>query len=200
MKLLRTLVSSVLFVSTLYGDSEIVERLDLERFLTDPTALAKLVIEYEPGDSTTVFVYGNGRLVKQARPLISDALVPTCSGKISQEEVKDLIRSFISHQFFDLPTRSYAYMTVNDDSDDFWKALKLHSITIDDGKTRASRQFAEGIYEGRKEPIPMDFTAIEDALRSIEHEATEGKPCRLSPGIKLPPAHWPQPVRSAVPS
>jgi hypothetical protein len=196
---LRAIAFSVLLLKAAGNGAAWAERLDLERLLTDPKALAKLVIEYEPGDTTSLFIYGTGAVVKQARPLASDALVPTCNGRVGQNEVKELVGTFIRDHFFDLPIRSYFYMTASDE-DDFWKALKIHSITIDDGETRAARQFAEGVYQSRKEPIPRDFATIEEVLRRIEQQVTEGKPCHVSPGIKRPPLPSPQPAPASLPS
>jgi hypothetical protein len=171
-----------------------------ERLLSDPKTLSTLVIEYEPGDTTSLFVYGTGIVVKQAHPSPSPGLLPTCTGTVDQDELKQLIRTFITHHFFDLPVRSYLYVTASDDMDDFWRALKLHSITLDDNETRASRQFAEGMYQDRKEPIPQVFSKIEEVLQRIEREATQGKPCHMEPAVKLPPLRSSQPVPSSFPS
>ena len=76
-------------------------------------------------------------------------------------------------------------MTASDDEVDCWNAVQLHEIFIDDGKDHASRQFAAGVYQDRKESIPPEFAAIELILQRIG-KAAEGKPCRMAPGIKLP--------------
>ena len=79
-----------------------------------------------------------------------------------------MVRALINRHFFDLPSRSYVYRTISSDEYEFWKAVKLHSITIDDGKTRASRQFADGIYYDRKQILPPDFIAVEEILHRIK--------------------------------
>jgi hypothetical protein len=198
MKPLRVITSFFLLLSAASNGSEFRERLDLERLLTDPGALPQLVIEYEPGNDTVLFIYGTGAVVKQAYPpLRPNALVPTCTGKVSQDEVRELVRVLMRRHFFDLEIRSYFYATVSDDLKDFWKMLQLHSITIDDGKTRASRGFASGVYQDRKEIVPADFAVIEEVLRHIG-SVTEGKPCHVSPVIKLPAP--PEPKPSSLPS
>ncbi|MBV8049596.1 MAG: hypothetical protein JOZ80_00325, partial [Acidobacteriaceae bacterium] len=131
---------SILLVVTVSSASDLVARIDLKRMLNDLTALNKLVIEYRPTDKSALFVYGTGKVVTQAhRPIGSNELVPTCVGKVDQAEVKGLIQEIISHHFFDLPLNEYYFMTAADEGDDFWRELKLHSITIDDGNSRASR-------------------------------------------------------------
>lgn len=168
--------------------SEWAQKIDLQPLLSDPAALEKLVIEYRPDMQTFLFVYGTGRVVKQAHSIRApNALVPTCTGKIGQDEVRELVREFIVHRFFDLPIRSFVFARASDDFDDFLKELKQHSIVIDDGSHRAQRDFAEGIYNGKKEFIPLDFSAIEEVLRRIEKSALGNKPCTISPGIQLPP-------------
>jgi hypothetical protein len=152
---LKETVFSILLVAIAVPGSELANSLDLERLLGDSAAFGRLVIEYEPGDDTVLLVYGAGRVVKQPRPRFSsNNIVPTCTGRVDQDEIREVVRALINRHFFDLPSRSYVYRTVSNDDDEFWKALKLHSITIDDGKTRASRQFADGIYYDRKQTLP----------------------------------------------
>jgi len=182
--LLRIALSIVVTASRV---SELVERLDLERMLKDSDALNKLVIEYRPTNNSFLFVYGSGRVVTQAHPQIgSSELVPTCVGKIDQVEVRGLVQEMVEHRFFDLPVNEYYYTTASDEWDDFWRALKLHSITIDDGHSRASRQFADGVYGDKKQSIPADFAAIEEVLVRIQQSAIGSKPCHIAPGISLP--------------
>jgi hypothetical protein len=183
----RRITVSILFAVTALSASELVERLDLKKVLNDSAALDKLVIEYRPTDTSVLFVYGTGRVVTQAHPQIgSSELVPTCVGKIGQAEVRGLVQEMINHRFFDLPLNEYYFMTASDEGDDFWRALKLHSITIDDGHSRASRQFADGIYQDKKQTIPADFAAIEEILVRMGKSAVTDKPCHVAPGISLP--------------
>jgi hypothetical protein len=183
----RKIALSILFVVTAMTASDLAERLDLKKLLGDSAALDKLVIEYRPTDNSVLFVYGTGRVVTQAHPKIgSSELVPTCVGKIDQAEVRGLVQEMINHRFFDLPPNEYYFITASDDGDDFWRALKLHSITIDDGHSRASRQFADGTYQDKKQAIPADFAAIEEILMRMEKSAIGDKPCHIAPGINLP--------------
>jgi hypothetical protein len=191
----QTLTSSlainlaVLLVLAITGvGSESAQKIDLQALLSDPAAMEKLVVEYRPDMQTFLFVYGTGRVIKQAHSIsASNSLVPTCSGKIGQDEVRELVKDIVVHRFFDLPIRSFVFATASDDFDDFLKELKLHSIVIDDGSHRAQRDFAEGIYNDKKEFIPMDFSTIEEVLRRIEKSALGNKPCTISPGVRLPP-------------
>jgi hypothetical protein len=184
---LRKIALSILFVVGALSASELAERLDLKKVLSDSAALDKLVIEYRPTNNSVLFVYGTGRVVTQAHPQIgSSELVPTCVGRIGQAEVKGLVQEIINHRFFDLPLNEYYFITASDDGDDFWRALKLHSITIDDGHSRASRQFADGIYQEKQQTIPADFAAIEEILLRMGKSAIGDKPCHIAPGIDLP--------------
>jgi len=184
---LRKIALSILAGATALIASELVERLDLQKPLHDSAALNQLVIEYRPANNSILLVYGTGKLVTQAHPQVgSSELAPTCIGKISQADVKGLVQEIINHRLFDLPLNEYYFMTASDDGDDFWRALKLHSITIDDGHSRASRQFAAGIYQGKKQTIPTDFAAIEELLLRTGKSAIGDKPCHIAPGINLP--------------
>src|SRR5882762_4222056 len=123
---LRNIALSILFVVTSLSASEVAERLDLKKVLSDFAALDKLVIEYRPTDNSFLYVYGNGRVVKQAHPQVGPSqLVPTCVGKVGQAEVKGLVQEMINHRLFDLPVNEYYSITASDDGDEFWKALKL---------------------------------------------------------------------------
>src|SRR5882762_6401428 len=123
---LRNITLSILFVSTALIASELVKRLDLQKPLHNSAALDELVIEYRPTDNSFLYVYGNGRVVKQAHPQVGPSqLVPTCVGKVGQAEVKGLVQEMINHRLFDLPVNEYYSITASDDGDEFWKALKL---------------------------------------------------------------------------
>lgn len=189
-----------ILLSGLAVGAESVDRPDLEKLLKDSAALQKLVIRYQPNAMEVLFVYGTGRVVKQAHQMTkSDALVPTCTGKLTETEVKDLVKTFIDHHFLDLPEHSYALILASDDADEYWKALKLHSIAIRDGRVLFKRDFAEGEYMGKKEPLPADFVAIESALKAVEQKALTGSPCHIAPGIKLPSATAPMSSSSNFP-
>jgi hypothetical protein len=190
MKHCRGITLLVLLVGTALGGSELPGRIDLKRLLSDPAALDRLTIEYRPSYKSVLFIYGTGRVVKQALPNIgSSEIVPTCTGKIGQTEVKGLVEEFIDRHFLNLPVKTYYFITASDDSDDFGRALSLHSITIDDGESRASRQFADGVYQDQKQMIPADFAALEEVMVRIEKSAIGDKPCHMAPGISLPSRH-----------
>src|SRR5450432_2330829 len=176
---LRKIALSILAGATALIASELVERLDLQKPLHDSAALNQLVIEYRPANNSILLVYGTGKLVTQAHPQVgSSELAPTCIGKISQADVKGLVQEIINHRLFDLPLNEYYFMTASDDGDDFWRALKLHSITIDDGHSRASRQFAAGIYQGKNKPSQRislrlkSYCCVRESQRSATSPAT----------------------------
>ena len=50
------------------ASSEWHERIELDRLLSDPAALDKLVIIYRPGYRQTLFVFGMGKVVLQTYP------------------------------------------------------------------------------------------------------------------------------------
>jgi len=182
----------VIAMSAAVQCSDMVSRLDLKRLLNDPAALSKLIIRYQSSRNKVLFVYGTGRVVRQTTsPHVSDSLVPTCSGRISQEAVRDLVQLMIGRHFFDLPIRSYWFATASDGEDDYWDVVKLHSIIIDDGASRARRDFGAGVYMEQQESIPEAFAAVEARLLEIEKSGIEDKPCRVAPGIRLPAAQQP---------
>lgn len=189
---LRLLFLLVLAPSVALYASQWAEKLDLNRLLTNPEALSTLVIRYQPNRTEVLYVYGTGKVVHQnVSPHLSDALVPTCTGRISEEQVQDLIRFMLARHFFDLPINSYYYSTASDDEDDYWNAVKLHSIIMDDGISRARRDFAAGVWLDKQKTLPTDFVVVEEKLRAIQDVATGNKPCHLAPGIRLPVAQQP---------
>jgi hypothetical protein len=83
----------------------------LDRLLSDPAALDKLVIIYRPTYRQTLFVFGMGKVVLQTYPPSffprDAALLPTCTANKSQSDVRDVIRTMIRAHFFELPQKSY---------------------------------------------------------------------------------------------
>ena len=63
---------------------------------------------------------------------------------------------------------------------EFQKAVKLHSIVVDDGASRAHRDFAEGKYQGGDEMIPPAFGDVEGALRRVAGSLLNGVPCPMA--------------------
>jgi hypothetical protein len=188
----RLFLSLILTAGIPLECSTLTKSLDLNRLLNDPNALTSLVIRYQASQTEVLYVYGSGKVVKQTvLPQLSDALVPTCTGRISNEQVRDLVQFMSEHRFFGLPLNSYYYATASDDEDDYWNAVKVHSIVVDDGISRAHRDFAAGVWLGWQQTLPENFVAIENKLLGIQESATANKPCRLAPGIRLPAAQQP---------
>ena len=112
---MRVLLAFLLFVLPQAFESD-RHSLDLEPLLQDPAALQGLTVVYQPpihqGWAQLFFVRGDGSLILQAYPdrpmAVTD--VPTCRAKVSQDVVKDLVRSIIQRHFFELPERQFISM------------------------------------------------------------------------------------------
>jgi hypothetical protein len=165
------------------GDSEWHNRIDLNRLLSDSVALDKLVIIYQPTYRQTLFVFGSGKVVLQTYPPSffrqDSALLPTCTTKKHQNEIRDVVRTIIHAQFFELPQRSFVYTGDQNNEIEFEKEVKPHSIVVDDGTNRAYRDFAEGNYRGQKEQIPASFAEVENALKQVANPVLNGAPCPM---------------------
>ena len=93
--------------------SEWHNRIDLDRFLSDPVALDRLVIIYRPTYRQTLFVFGTGRVVLQTYP---PSFFPNArrssqrnTADKSRDGIRDVIRTMAQAQFFDLPEKSFVY-------------------------------------------------------------------------------------------
>jgi len=189
----RCAASLMLLLVPMAGGSELVDHFDLHQLLTDPAKLENLIIEYDTPDHVSMFLYGTGSVAKQVRPpLTSSLLVPTCRGKVERDAVKEVVAALMAYHFFELPSRQFWYATASDDEADFWQEVQLHTITLDDGTHQSTRAFAAGKFMDKKETIPSDFAAVEVILQRIGKSATEGKPCRVAPAVKLPPSTEPK--------
>jgi hypothetical protein len=187
----RLLFCVLITASMTLDCSQWSDKLDLSRLLKSPEALNGLVIRYQASRTEVLYVYGSGKVVKQTvDPKISDSLVPTCTGHIDSERIRNLIQFLVERHFFALPFNTYYYATASDE-DDYWSAVQVHSIILDDSISRAQRDFASGVWLEKQQTLPEDFVAVEDKLRAIQETAIENKPCRLSPGIRLPAAQRP---------
>ena len=165
--------------------SEFRARMDLQKFVDDPAALNTLKIEYLRGDNNiAIFVYGTGKIVRQTLPHPFTSLVPTCQARLDQARVRTIVQALISHHFFDLPQKSYIYMTADDDS---VKDLNVHCIILDDGRVNARRDFAYGTFNGKREEVPSDFVAMEKLVQQLADDVIGIKPCTLAPRIQLSP-------------
>ncbi len=160
--------------------------LELSAYLANAEALNRLVIQYNDSTSRALFVFGTGRVVRQAYPAFSGEVVPTCVGKVQQDRVRKLVKDFAELRFFELPQKSYPFLIVSDDPA---KDLQLHSIVFDDGTTQARRDFAFGSYGGKTEPVPGAFVAAEKLLLELESEAISPRPCGMAQKLRVAPAN-----------
>jgi hypothetical protein len=152
-----------------------------------------LMWEYPP--NAALYVYGDGRLILQVYPVISDdpddpfvmrnrgGLVPTCQTKVTIEEVQALLGVMIEWHFFDLPEKGYIYSTVGQQR----RKLELHTIAVENGKEKADRTFGVGEYQGMNESLPPDFAAIEETLAKMRDSAfrPHHRPCGVAAGIRF---------------
>jgi hypothetical protein len=179
----RSVLFSLAFLFAIgAATSQYRNSLDLSQYLRDPISLSRLVIEYEDSSARALFIYGNGKVIRQTNSQLSGDLLPTCKGMVGQDRIKQLLQGFLDHHFFQLPQRSDLVLLANDED------MRLHSIIIDDGTAQAQRTFAYGTYNGKTEPIPTDFSESEKLLQELEREAISARPCGLSPRISLPKA------------
>jgi hypothetical protein len=184
---MRVVLAFLLFVLPQAFESE-RHALDLEPLLQDPAALQRLTVVYRPpihgGWVQLFFVRGDGSLILQAYPdrpmAVTD--IPTCKAKVSQEVVKDLVRSIIQRHFLELPEKLFIFLYGAQGNE----KLQLHTITIGDGLAKTSRTFGVGKFAGKEEKIPFDFLAIEDELKRLKDSAfpPDGKPCHFAPAMK----------------
>jgi len=175
--------------------SDLHSRVNLEEILQNPALLHRMSLMWEYPPNVSLYVYGDGRLILQAYPVIpsdSDSpilmtrrngFVPTCKSKTGSDDVSALIRLMIEKHFFDLPEKSFAYNTVALER----RKLELHTIAVDSGREKADRTFGVGKYGDQDESLPANFVAIEDALARMRDAAfpPAQRPCGIAPGIKF---------------
>jgi hypothetical protein len=164
--------------------------LDLEPLLQDPETLQRLTVVYvdglvHKGWTHRFFVRGDGSLILQTfpqRPLaVTD--IPTCRAQVGQEVVRDLVRLIIKRHFFELPERLFLFVYAAQVNDE----LELHTIVIDDGQANTRRTFGVGKFDGKNDPIPADFLAIEDEMKRLRDSVFPpgAKPCHFAPAINF---------------
>jgi len=109
--------------------------------------------------------------------------VPTCRDKVSPDKVKNLVRLIIQKHFFDLPEKHFFFVYAAQGKEE----LELHTIAIDDGVGKAVRTFGIGVYAGKEESIPPDFSTIEKELKQLKDSAfpPSEKTCHFAPAIKF---------------
>src|SRR5580704_5901451 len=78
--------------------------------------------------------------------------------------------------FFELLQKSYVDTGDANNEIEFEKEVKDHSIVVDDGASRAYRDFGKGQYRGKNEQIPAAFGEVEDALRRLAGSVLNGAP------------------------
>ena len=150
-----------------------------------------MLIKYDIAGYQTLLFYGTGKVVRHIYVSLPNSTNRTCTGEVEQAEINKLLKALVKQRFFDMPLRRYA---ISSRSLDELRELKLHSIMIDDGTTRSSRQFAAGTYQGHQERIPKKFAAVEAALQNLGDAALAGAECnQASPSIvreiELPTIH-----------
>jgi hypothetical protein len=187
----RALSAFVFFASVLLvtpSDGQAIgsvwrSRLDLKQVDSDPVKLANLLIIYRPSYRQTLFVFGTGKVVLQTYPETlfsqSAAPIPTCRSTIGVDEVKQLALT-LNARLFDLPEKSYVDTGEYASVTTFLKELRDHSIIVDDGASRAFRDFAEGTYRGKQEEIPREFSEIERPLQQLLTRTSAVSNCRLA--------------------
>lgn len=160
-------------------------QLDLEPMLHDDNALEKLVIMYDSPAGhgfRLFFVRGDGSLVLQTYPgrPMAKTDMPTCRGKVAQDEIRELIKTMTERHFWALPEKHYIF--VNGERRD--EGLAVHGIFVDNGSEKAARTFGAGAYAGKQESIPEDFSAIEQRLKKLA-DLTELRPCHFAPPLQF---------------
>ena len=185
---------AILCLLLLVSASERRSCVDLTAVLQSPAVLQRMSVMWEYPPNAALYAYGDGRLILQSYPLVSDlpdapfvmrnrGLVPTCRTKIGVDTVKALIGLMIEKHFFDLPEKNYQYVTAAYER----RKIELHTIAIDNGKEVAVRTFGVGKWQGKDESLPANFVAIEDEFAKVRDAAfpPNQRPCGIAPGIKF---------------
>jgi hypothetical protein len=161
-------------------------QLDLEAILGDSESQKKLTIMYDsplPQGFELVFVRGDGSLILQRYPgrPMARMDVSTCTDKIGQDQVKQLLSLIASRHFWELPEKNFLFLG----GEPSHKEFQVHRIFISDGTERAGRVFADGTYPGKQEAIPEDFAVIEQQFKQLAQSAFAGKACHLAPAVQF---------------
>ena len=183
------LLGIIAIAATLFGAGpEWRSRIDLKPLLDDPSALHRLRIAYmyddKPGQ--VFYLYGDGHLILQQLPTrrgVWADLVPTCTARVSEDIIKDLIRLLIEKNFFDLPEKRFLFLYASAASEE---DLHLHTIIIEAEEGRSSRSFGTGTFGKETQSIPPEFAEIEAAIQRIQNDAfPPSKTCRVAPPLKF---------------
>jgi hypothetical protein len=130
-----------------------------------------------------LFVRGDASLILQrypGRPMATMDL-PTCAGKIDQDQVEKLASLIANKYFWELPEKHFLFIG----GEPSHKELEVNRIFISNGIEKAGRVFAVGTYAGRQEAIPDDFAMIEHQFKLLAQSAFAGKACHLAPAVQF---------------
>jgi hypothetical protein len=161
-------------------------QLDLEPMLRDSESLKKLTVKYDSPlqqGFELLFVRGDGSLILQRYPgrPMSTTDLPTCTQKISQDQVKKLASLIANKHFWELPEKRFLFVG----GEPSHKELEVHRIFISNGSEKAGRVFAVGTYAGKQEAIPDEFAVIEQQFKQLAQSAFAGKACHLAPAVQF---------------
>jgi hypothetical protein len=161
-------------------------QLNLEPMLRDSESLKKLTIMYDSPlqqGFELLFVRGDGSLILQrypGRPMATTDM-PTCTERISQDQVKMLVSMVASQRFWELPEKNFIFVNGVPNP----KELEVHRILVSNGTEKAGRVFAVGTYAGKPEVIPDDFAAVEQQFKQLARSAFAGKACHVAPAVQF---------------
>jgi len=164
------------------------DRIDLTRFLDDPSLLPQLSIRYSYPErpAQIFFIRGNGSLVLQqlpSQPGTWNSLVPTCTAHTEGDTFRKLVRLLVDRHFFDLPQKTFLFLSASDDPE---KQVHIHTITVYTQGLMAARSFATGTYGMEAQSIPADFAAIESEIQRIRDDAfPQSGPCHVAAPLRF---------------
>ncbi len=156
-------------------------RLDLQQIIRDEAALSSVEIWYSV-DAQVVALRGDGTVVMQSVGQQPLSLLPTCYGKVTTTEVRQVLERMLEERFLDLPRKSY--MMINADVED-WRRLQLHSIGINTVTARVRRSFVAGEYGHEHQEIPAKFADVEKVIIGVKAKGIlPGSRCTVSPPLR----------------
>lgn len=154
-------------------------RLDLQKIIDDDAMLRSVTIWQAAGDQL-VMIRGTGEVSFQSAGPNSQ-LLPTCRGNVSPQDVRRLLEAMVQRDFLALPRKTY--LIVNRNVQD-WRKLRLHSIGIKATQGSVKRDFAAGEYDDKREELPKNFVALENAILELKQQAIpHDRPCSVAPPL-----------------
>ena len=154
-------------------------RPDLRRIIADDVMLRSVTV-WQFARGQLVVVRGTGEVSFQSAAQ-NVRLLPTCRGTVAPQDVRRLLEAMLQRDFFGTPRRTY--FIVNGDEQD-WRKLKLHSIGIRTPQGSVKRDFATGEYGDKREELPNDFVALENAILDLKRQAIpHDRPCTFAPPL-----------------